>query len=78
MSPVAEPATDSHITWQPPPHLGFDCKVCFPMAFQELSQPLRGIIPPVVTPLAGPDQLDEAALERLVDYLVAGGVHGLF
>jgi 4-hydroxy-tetrahydrodipicolinate synthase len=48
------------------------------MAFQELSQPIRGIIPPVVTPLAGPDQLDEAALERLVDHLVAGGVHGLF
>jgi len=48
------------------------------MAFQELSQPIRGIIPPVVTPLAGPDELDVAALERLVDYLIAGGVHGLF
>jgi len=48
------------------------------MAFQELDQPIRGIIPPVVIPLAGPDQLDEPALERLVDYLVAGGVHGLF
>lgn len=48
------------------------------MTFQELSQPLRGIIPPVVTPLAGPDRLDEAGLERLVDHLFAGGVHGLF
>jgi len=44
----------------------------------ELAQPLRGIIPPMVTPLAGSDQLDEPALERIVDYLVTGGVHGLF
>jgi 4-hydroxy-tetrahydrodipicolinate synthase len=48
------------------------------MAFQELSQPLRGIIPPLVTPLAGPNQLDSVGLERLIDYMVAGGVHGLF
>jgi 4-hydroxy-tetrahydrodipicolinate synthase len=48
------------------------------MAYQELSQPLRGIIPPMITPLAGPDQLDNAGLERLVDYLIAGGIHGLF
>jgi dihydrodipicolinate synthase/N-acetylneuraminate lyase len=48
------------------------------MSFRELSQPIRGIVPPMVTPLAGPDRLDEAALERLVDHLYAGGVHGLF
>lgn len=42
------------------------------------SRPLRGIIPPLATPLAGRDQLDRAALERLVERLVAGGVHGLF
>jgi dihydrodipicolinate synthase/N-acetylneuraminate lyase len=48
------------------------------MSHKELDQPLRGIIPPVVTPLVGPDRLDEAGLERLIDYLIAGGVHGLF
>ena len=32
----------------------------------------------MVTPLAGPDKLDEAGLERLIDYLMRGGVHGLF
>jgi 4-hydroxy-tetrahydrodipicolinate synthase len=48
------------------------------MPICELAQPLRGIIPPLVTPLAGPDELDDAALERLVEYLVSGGVHGLF
>jgi dihydrodipicolinate synthase/N-acetylneuraminate lyase len=38
----------------------------------------RGIIPPMVTPLRGPDALDEAGLERLVEHILAGGVHGLF
>lgn len=48
------------------------------MTFRELDRPIRGIIPPVVTPLAGPDRLDEAGLERLVDHVIGGGVHGLF
>jgi len=48
------------------------------MAFRELDRPLRGIIPPMVTPLAAPDRLDEAALQRLVEHLITGGVHGLF
>jgi len=48
------------------------------MSFRELAQPLRGIIPPMVTPLAGHNQLDEAGLERLVEHMIAGGVHGLF
>jgi dihydrodipicolinate synthase/N-acetylneuraminate lyase len=48
------------------------------MTFHELAQPLRGIIVPMVTPLAGPDELDEPGLERLVEHLVTGGVHGLF
>jgi len=40
--------------------------------------PLRGIIPPMVTPLSGRDSLDVAGTERLVDHLLAGGVHGIF
>jgi len=39
---------------------------------------LRGIIPPVVTPLLGRDELDAAGLERLIAHMLAGGVHGLF
>jgi 2-dehydro-3-deoxy-D-pentonate aldolase len=39
---------------------------------------LRGIVPPMVTPLAGPDALDVPGLERLVEHVIAGGVHGLF
>ena len=42
------------------------------------SGPLRGIIPPMVTPLTGPDTLDHAGLERLIERLIDGGVHGIF
>ncbi len=38
----------------------------------------RGIIVPMVTPLVEADRLDVAGLERLVDRLLTGGVHGLF
>lgn len=41
-------------------------------------RPLRGIIPPLATPLKSRDQLDVAALERLTERIIAGGVHGLF
>jgi 4-hydroxy-tetrahydrodipicolinate synthase len=44
----------------------------------ELPAPLRGIIPPLVTPLLDRDTLDTAGLERLIEHVLAGGVHGLF
>jgi dihydrodipicolinate synthase/N-acetylneuraminate lyase len=44
----------------------------------QLLRPLRGIIPPMVTPLLDPDTLDVPGLERLVEHLLGGGVHGLF
>lgn len=43
-----------------------------------LPAPLRGIIPPMVTPLLDRDTLDVAGLERLIEHILAGGVHGLF
>ena len=43
-----------------------------------LPRPLRGIIPPMVTPLLDYDKLDAAGLERLIEHLLRGGVHGLF
>lgn len=39
---------------------------------------LQGIVPPVVTPLASYDELDVRGLERIVEHLLEGGVHGLF
>jgi len=40
--------------------------------------PLKGIIPPLVTPLVDPDRLDLEGLERLVAHVIGGGVHALF
>jgi 4-hydroxy-tetrahydrodipicolinate synthase len=40
--------------------------------------PLRGIIPPLITPLRDRDTLDVAGLERLIEHVLAGGVSGLF
>ena len=43
-----------------------------------LARPLRGIIPPMVTPLVERDMLDVPGLEQLIEHILAGGVHGLF
>jgi len=43
-----------------------------------LPRPLCGIVPPMVTPLKDRDTLDLKGLERLVEHILAGGVHGLF
>ncbi len=40
--------------------------------------PLTGIIPPMITPLRGRDELDVAGLERLIERILSGGVNGLF
>ncbi|WP_367323167.1 dihydrodipicolinate synthase family protein [Streptomyces sp. HUAS ZL42] len=40
--------------------------------------PLTGVVPPVCTPLTPDREVDVPSLLRLVDHLVAGGVHGLF
>ncbi|WP_194397235.1 dihydrodipicolinate synthase family protein [Microbacterium atlanticum] len=37
-----------------------------------------GVVPPVATPLLPDGTVDHASLERLVDYLVGSGAHGLF
>jgi dihydrodipicolinate synthase/N-acetylneuraminate lyase len=40
--------------------------------------PVRGIIPPMATPLASMDELDVPGLERLIEHILRGGAHGLF
>lgn len=39
---------------------------------------LRGIIPPMITPLKGNDELDREGAIRLTEHILAGGVHALF
>lgn len=43
-----------------------------------MKKKLRGIIPPLVTPLLNNNTLDLDGLERLIEHVVAGGVHGIF
>ena len=37
-----------------------------------------GIIPPMVTPLEDWDKLDHHGIEKLINHILKGGVHGLF
>jgi 4-hydroxy-tetrahydrodipicolinate synthase len=39
---------------------------------------LRGIVPPLVTPLLDNNTLDVEGLERLIEHVIEGGVHGVF
>ncbi len=39
---------------------------------------LRGIIPPMITPLNANDELDREGTVRLTEHILAGGVHALF
>lgn len=39
---------------------------------------LKGIIPPVITPLINHKEIDVKGLEKLMEHLLQGGVHGLF
>lgn len=43
-----------------------------------MNKKLRGIVPPLVTPLLDNTTLDIDGLERLIEHVVAGGVHGIF
>ena len=48
------------------------------MTIHKEIRPLRGIIPPMVTPLLEEGALDHEGLERLIEHLIDGGVHGIF
>jgi 4-hydroxy-tetrahydrodipicolinate synthase len=43
-----------------------------------LPRPLRGIVPPLVTPLEEPGRLDVEGLERVLERMLAAGVHAVF
>ena len=45
---------------------------------RQLMQPLRGIVPPLITPLLDEGTLDVDGFERLIERVIDGGVHGLF
>ncbi len=39
---------------------------------------VRGLIPALITPMTCDEALDEAGLERLLDYVIDAGAHGVF
>src|SRR5262245_1748693 len=39
---------------------------------------LRGIIPPICTPLTDAGDIDTQSVDRLIEYLLESGVHGIF
>ncbi len=43
-----------------------------------IPRPIRGIIPPVLTPLLDRDTLDRTSLEKLLEHLIQGGSNALF
>ncbi len=43
-----------------------------------MTQPLSGIVPPLITPLRDRDTLDEPGLERLIEHVLGARVSGLF
>ena len=45
---------------------------------KSLTKPLKGIIPPMVTPLVDMDTIDASGLQKLIEHILGGGVHGLF
>ncbi|MFM9195008.1 MAG: dihydrodipicolinate synthase family protein, partial [Planctomycetia bacterium] len=40
--------------------------------------PISGILTPLMVPLDGRGRINEAELARYVEWLIAGGVHGLY
>ena len=38
---------------------------------------IRGIIPPIITPINAQEEIDEAKLRKQVDFVIEGGVHGI-
>ena len=43
-----------------------------------MNKPLKGIIPPLITPLLDNETIDIIGLERLLEHVIKGGVHGIF
>ena len=39
---------------------------------------LKGVIPPIVTPVDADENVDESGLKRVINHVLEGGVHGIF
>lgn len=43
-----------------------------------MSSHLKGVIPPMLTPLDAEERIEHSSVSRLVEHLIQGGVHGIF
>lgn len=48
------------------------------MSDNKIAPTFAGIIPPMLTPLLSDWKLDAHAVQKLIDHLIAGGVHGIY
>lgn len=39
---------------------------------------VKGVIPPIVTPVDANENVDKSGLQRVIDHVIDGGVHGIF
>lgn len=39
---------------------------------------IKGIIPPIITPVDDNEEVNEGGLKRVIDHVLGGGVHGIF
>lgn len=46
--------------------------------FSNKNQTLRGIVPPMITPLNADGSLDSKSVKSIIEHLISGGVHGIF
>ncbi len=42
------------------------------------TQFIRGVVPPLITPVDAQDRVERKSLENLIEYVIKGGVHGVF
>ncbi len=49
-----------------------------PSCRKHSDSPARAFLPPLVTPLHSRDKLDVEGLEKLIEHVISGGVHGVF
>ncbi|PZX53070.1 4-hydroxy-tetrahydrodipicolinate synthase [Algoriphagus ratkowskyi] len=47
-------------------------------SFSKKNSPLKGIVPPMITPLNQDGSLDTESTAKLIEHLISGGVHGIF
>ncbi|NLZ47859.1 MAG: dihydrodipicolinate synthase family protein, partial [Clostridiales bacterium] len=39
---------------------------------------IKGVIPPIITPVDKNENIDEKGLKKVIDHVLDGGVHGIF